>query len=358
MAKEVYVLRQRIPTIADRAAGRDNNFNLLRMLAAIGVLISHAYPISLGPGAEEPLALALRGWSLGSLCVMIFFAISGFFIARSFATKASVSDFLRARALRLFPALIVVLALTVLACAGLSQVPVDVYLAATPGYVLRNLTLVFPHYDLPGVFVANPYGPAINGSLWTLNYEVLCYLGVVFCGLLGLLVRPRLFGLACVSLCVAWAVTEASDLHPRLAALAKLALPFAAGMSLWVYREKIPLSPWHAAFGGVIAAASWSTPLFHPLLILAVSYAIFVLGYARLPRLQIYNRLGDYSYGTYLYAFPVQQFLAWAGLTWPLWNMACALPITLVLAALSWHLIEAPALRWKGGASRRLAAAG
>ncbi|MCA0940559.1 acyltransferase [Salipiger pacificus] len=356
--EEVHVLRQWSPTIADRAAGRDNNFNLLRMLAAIGVLISHAYPISLGTGAEEPLAAVLRGWSLGTLCVMTFFAISGFFIARSFTTKASVSDFLRARALRIFPALAVVLGLTVLAGAGLTHAPAGIYLGAAPGYVLHNMSLFFLNYELPGVFEANPYGPAINGSLWTLNYEVLCYLGVIFCGLLGLLARPRLFvlGVACVGAC--WTVTAASDLHPRLPALASLALPFSAGMGLWVWREKIPLSPWLAAIGAGIAAMSWSTSFFHPLLGVAWSYAVFVLGYARLPRLQAYNRLGDYSYGTYLYAFPVQQVLAWTGIMLPLWNMALALPATLMLAALSWHLVESPALKWKGGASRGLATAG
>lgn len=94
--------------IGDLSAGHDNNFNLLRMLAATGVLVSHAYPISLGAGAVEPLESLLKGTSLGGICVMIFFAISGFFISRSFAGKSSLKSFLRARALRLFPALAVV----------------------------------------------------------------------------------------------------------------------------------------------------------------------------------------------------------------------------------------------------------
>src|SRR6056297_3224354 len=91
------------------AIGRNNHFNLLRMLAAIGVLVSHAYPISLGAGVEEPLERFLDGMSLGGVSVLIFFSISGFFITKSFFFTVSWKRFLAARALRLFPALFVVL---------------------------------------------------------------------------------------------------------------------------------------------------------------------------------------------------------------------------------------------------------
>ena len=80
-------------TIGDRSAGHDNNFNLLRMLAATGVLVSHAYPISLGPDAHDPFHGLLKGQTLGGMSVLIFFAISGFFIAGSFARKSSVQSF-------------------------------------------------------------------------------------------------------------------------------------------------------------------------------------------------------------------------------------------------------------------------
>lgn len=338
--------------IGDRSAGRNNNFNLLRMLAATGVLVSHAYPISLGGDAIQPLALLLKGTTLGGLCVMIFFAISGFFIARSFDRRSSLWSFLRARALRLFPALAVVLAVTVLAAAVLTTADAAVYWDAVPEYYFRNITLFFLKYELPGVFVTNPYGAAINGSLWTLNYEVLCYMGVVICGLLGLLGRPALFGLGLAGFAIAYGVTMAFDLHDRIEALMSLALPFAAGMAFWVWRDRIPLSPSLAAAGGLVAALAWLTPMFIPVFTLAVSYAVFVLGYARLPWTVAYNRLGDYSYGTYVYAFPIQQVVAWIGVISPLWNMAIAMPLTLLCAVLSWHLVEAQALKWKRGTVR------
>lgn len=330
-----------------RDTGRDNNFNLLRMLAATGVLVSHAYPISLGPQASEPLSLSLKGLSLGSLCVMIFFAISGFFIARSFDRTSSLRRFLRARALRLFPGLFVALFLTVLVGASLTTAGSSAYWAQVPSYLLRNATLFFPRYDLPGVFADTPFGPAINGSLWTLSYEVLCYSGVVLCGLLGLLSRPRLFLLWAGGFALLYGVTIVGDLHIRIEKLVTLALPFTTGMALWVWRDQIALSPRLAALGGAVAAASWPTPIFLPVFTIALSYAVFVIGQTRLPWALAYNRLGDYSYGTYIYAFPIQQLLVASGVSLPLWNMTLALPMTLLCAVLSWHLIEAPALRWK-----------
>ena len=337
------------PRIADRASGRDNNFNLLRILAAVGVLISHAYPISLGAEAAEPLSALLGGVTLGTVSVMIFFSISGFFITRSFAGRKSLGRFLQARAVRLFPALIVVLAVTVLVSGlWLTTATPGTFWAATPAYFLRNVTLFAPRYDLPGVFPSNPYGPAINGSLWTLNYEVLCYFGVVLAGLAGLLTRPVFFGLALLGFFAAYGVNMAHTLHPRIDSLLVLGLPFAIGMSFWVWRRTIPLSVSLAVALLGLAYLMRQTAIIEPVLALALSYTTFVIGYAKIPILAAYNRAGDYSYGTYVYAFPIQQMIASFGVVTPLANMALALPLTLICAVVSWHLVEGPAMRLKG----------
>lgn len=336
------------PRIAERAAGRDNNFNLLRILAALGVLVSHAYPISLGQGTAEPLSAIFGRVTLGTVSVMIFFSISGFFITRSFAGRSSLARFMQARCLRLFPALVVVLLVTVAVCGlWLTTAPPGVFWRASVGYFLHNVTLFFPSYDLPGVFTANPYGPPINGSLWTLSYEVLCYLGVVLAGLAGLLERPRLFAVALIGFAIAYGVNTIQPLHPRADSLLMLGLPFAIGMSFWVWRRVIPLSVPLAVILLIFAYLARQTAIIEPVLALALSYVVFVIGYARIPLLAGYNRLGDYSYGTYVYAFPIQQLLASFGIVTPLANMTAALPLTLICAVLSWHLIEAPAMRMK-----------
>ena len=93
--------------ISEIAQNRDNNLNLLRLAAATGVLVSHAYPIALGPEAVQPLK-ALIGQTLGQICVVIFFVISGFLITQSAVNSASLWNWTVARILRLFPGLLVV----------------------------------------------------------------------------------------------------------------------------------------------------------------------------------------------------------------------------------------------------------
>jgi peptidoglycan/LPS O-acetylase OafA/YrhL len=163
------------------SSGRENNFNLLRVLAAIAVLFSHCFPLTRGPEAAEPLN-ALLGHSLGKVAVLIFFVISGFFVSQSFHRCASLSDFIAARVLRIYPGFIVVLVFGVVVIGAMTTaMPVNEYYSdpSTFIYVLNGLTLKWIQVGLPGVFLTNPYPFAVNGSLWTLFYEVLCYAGAV-----------------------------------------------------------------------------------------------------------------------------------------------------------------------------------
>ncbi len=331
--------------IGDRSAGRDNHFNLIRMIAATGVLVSHAYPLSLGTGAAEPLQRWLNGMSLGTVCVYVFFAISGFFIAKSFDRSPSLERFLRARALRLYPALAVVLVLTVLFSGlFLTAAPAGEFWKAVPEYIIRNLSLFALQFELPGVFETNPYGPGINGSLWTLFHEVVCYTGVFLVGLLGLLRSPKAFAALLIAFVILQPFALTFALPGKLTAFLKLALPFAIGTAFYVWRNFIPL---RLSVGLVLAALTvltHATPLFQMIFVIALSYWVFLIGLAEVPPLLAYNRLGDYSYGIYIYAFPFQQLVAFWGVTLPFTNMALAFPLTLAMAVLSWHVVEEPAL--------------
>src|SRR5262249_52667866 len=198
-------------TVAER---RDNNFNLFRMLAATAVLISHAYALSLGSATAEPFVTTLD-ISMGGLAVMSFFAISGFFISQSFDRKRSLMDFCVARILRIYPGLLLVLLLTVFVLGpALTTSSITKYFS-DPGtftYVPRNLSLKFLQYDLPGVFQNNPYSSAINGSLWTLFYEVACYGLVAVVGILGLTTRSFSFVVLLVIYCLGYiSVKEAGQ---------------------------------------------------------------------------------------------------------------------------------------------------
>lgn len=338
-------------TLAEVAGGRDNNFNLIRMIAASGVLVSHAFPIALGLGAEQPFEAA-TGYTLGWICVAIFFAISGFLITRSFDRKPQVASWLSARIARLFPGLIVVSVLIALLYgpAFTTLTTADYFSRPeTYTYVPRNSSLVWLQYGLPGVFADHPYPEAINGSLWTLVHEVTCYLGVFLAGIAGALRSRRLFAVVLALYAVAYAASGLpgiAELVPgRLADLRALSFPFVIGMAFYLWRDRIRLSWLFTALLAGFCVLARATPLFEPLFVATLAYATFVVAYVPGGALRHYNRLGDYSYGMYVYAFPVQQAaIALAGPMSPLANMALAFPVTLLLAVVSWYRVEKPAL--------------
>lgn len=333
------------PRIADRDAGHGNNFNLIRMLAAAGVMVSHAVPITLGQGTPEPLQAALAGDNLGRVCVLVFFAISGFYITRSFAAKRDPLAFLRARALRIYPGLAVMLLLT-LAVGGLwiAADPARFWHSA-PGYVICNLTFVRAAPRLGGILEAAPFPGEVNGSLWSLRFEVACYAGVLVAGMLGLFQRRRLFlALAAGFVAVYFAAPLLTGSF-LVRTMLFVGLPFVIGASFYVWRERIPLSLPLALGLAAAALLARPTPAFRAVFVLALCYAAFWLGFARSPLLARYNALGDYSYGTYIYAFPIQQLAVLWGFATPAANLAVAVPLTLACAVLSWSLVEAPAMR-------------
>jgi peptidoglycan/LPS O-acetylase OafA/YrhL len=342
--KERYVRKPVV--VAERAEGRDNNFNLLRMIAASAVLVSHAYPLTLGKDAIEPL-LTSTGYKLGTTAVTIFFAVSGFFITKSFDRRNSIPDFLLARVARIYPALIVVLMLSAFVLGPImTALPVGQYFSSlhTWTYVPRNLMLRHQQWALPGIFLTAPGGAAVNGSLWTLFAEVSCYALVMLFALLRL-TRPLSYPLI---LCLAIALillvpqTEGGGLAH---AASTLSFPFALGAAAYVYRQYVPVSGLLAlALLGLAALCRW-TPAYPILHALAISYGALWFGFANIPGLRAYNRLGDYSYGMYIYAFPVEQVIATTLHPASPWVMiAIGFPITLALAVVSWTWIEAPAL--------------
>lgn len=341
-----------------RAVGRDNNLNLIRMMAATAVLVSHAWPLSLGVGTVEPLK-ELTGYTLGTLSVMVFFVISGFLITASFGRSSSRTSFVLARGLRLFPGLAVNLVFVAFVLAPVvTTLPPGAFLTGPEPYAftLRNMALFPLVYELPGVFEDQPY-PAVVGSIWTLRHEVMCYAGVFLAGVLGAWEGK---GRALVALglyAVLWAglTLLAPGMPGILRGLAALSLPFAVGVAFFVWRDRLPLSLVGVALTVGLAWLTAGTWIYPVTLALAVGYSTFWLAYVPDGAIRAYNRLGDYSYGIYVYAFPLQGAVVWAfGPQTPLQNILYALPPTLLLSVLSWHLIESPAMALKGPLLARL----
>ena len=340
--------------------GRNNNLNFIRMLAATSVLVSHAYPMTLGPDAVQPLQNQL-GITLGHLAVYVFFILSGFLITSSMERR-TIDEFVLARILRLFPGLLIVLLLTIFILGPLTtRLPLGEYVSsfATFTYVPRNITLAILQYDLPGVFKDNPYPSAINGSLWSLFPEVVCYMGVVALGLSGLLASVQRFliaiGLYLLLYALSTQLPASLPSYERIQILIQMSFPFFVGITFYKLRDFIPLNLIAAliCFVGMVFLndVGFSAEVFSIL----CGYLVIYLAYVPGGFIRNYNRFGDYSYGTYIYAFPAQQAAVfWYGPMDPVTNIMIAGCVTILLAICSWHLVEKPALASRHNVASRL----
>jgi peptidoglycan/LPS O-acetylase OafA/YrhL len=340
---------RRAPTIADRFDPRANALNAIRLVLALFVIVWHSFPLS---GNVVPFA-PLRQF-LGETAVDGFFAVSGFLIVGSWIRNPQWGRYLLARALRIFPAFWVCLIVTAFVIAPLATMVVTgLSYAGTLslenlGYVLKNAGLRILQPGIDGTPVGVPFTEAWNGSLWTLWWEFLCYLGVLALGLLRLFryrwLIPALFGVATLALIP----TAYGPVDNFLAESGvRFAVVFLAGATLRAYAHRIPLTWPLVGIAAVMALATMFLPDYRLLGALPLGYAVFGIGaLIKTPRLQFTQ---DLSYGTYIYAFPVQQLLAslrvyeWGLATYIVLSTA----VTLALAAGSWFLIERNALRLK-----------
>lgn len=348
--------------LAEMLNTRDNNFNFIRMVAALFVLVSHAYPLSLGASEVEPLVAQL-GISLGGLGVFTFFCISGFFISLSYQRSKSKIDFVVARFLRLYPALLVVLVLSAFVVGPLfAAISLHDYFSSSEvySYVATNLKLKSIQFQLPGLFQDNPY-PGINGSLWTLYYEVLLYALVFALGVVGLLKSlPRVSMFFVVYFLFYFTfrfLLEGERIHPgfQTRMWVQWSFAFVVGMLLYAYRFKVWLDYRVLGACWIVAFFLYKSPVFVEAFVLAWSYSVFWIAFNTQWFARQFNRLGDYSYGLYIYAFPTQEILAhlWKGIL-PVTMILVALPLALIPAVLSWHFIEYPCILRKKAIAQRL----
>lgn len=335
----------RAPTLAAAWDSGRNNFNLMRLFAAWLVIYGHAWAIT-ATGGQDLVTRLTQFKFAGGVAVDVFFVISGLLIAASLQ-RNNLGSFLASRALRILPALAVCVALSAFVLGPLLTTAADYW--QQPGvwrYFWVNASLESNEYFLPGVFETLP-NTAVNGSLWSLPIEARLYLALTFAGLLGLLATRRYTSLWLLTMVAGytWARWNA-PLPDHLANQAWCTAFFITGTALWVNRTRLRLSWWILLALLAAAALTRGGPWFHiPYFVLLCYGTLFVAFVPRLPLI----RHNDLSYGLYLYGWPsqqlVQQLIAPGG--GPLQNMAWATVLALTLAALSWFLVERPALRLK-----------
>jgi len=337
-------------TVAEALANPHNNFGLLRLEMALAVVVSHAFSVTDGRVEQEPW-FQTTGFTMGEHAVNGFFAVSGFLVTMSFVRRGW-RDYVVARLLRIAPGLIAATLIVALVLgAAMTTLDRSAYLADPRlwRFITATLTTFKSAAPLPGVFETNPL-PFPLGTVWTLKYETLCYLGVLVAGLAGILARPRLALAALLVLTLAVVLREVMAPHGSKGTETALRLPliFLTGGLIYLWRERIPLSLAGLAIALVLTGLLAWTPLYKAALYLVTAWGVLVLALA--PALTGWRSEppADLSYGVYLYGWPVQQgFVALfpsAGaflLFWP------GLAVTIAVAAASWYLVEKPALDLK-----------
>ena len=342
-----------MPALDQHLRSHENNFNLIRLIAAAMVIFGHSYALCTTEGLSDPLAhLTGFGYS-GSFAVDIFFMISGIFVTQSWQRDPRFLSFAVKRFARIWPGLVFCLGITVALLAFLaSSDPAAFFATGAPqGYALHN-ALLHLQWDIPGIFETNRYKGAINGSLWTLVIETKLYVMIALLGIAGLLGTRRRIGIVAALLLAAYTVkreafgllaTEGSGVTPVYF--------FFLGMLVYSLAEEGRVRARQLLTLAVLLllARHYGQPdLFEITFYVLMACATLYVALIRLPRFMQgrWNGVNDYSYGLYLYGFPIQQLLVMHGYgETPLRLFAAALPLAFVAAIISWHLVEKPALR-------------
>lgn len=331
-------------------------FDTMRIVLAFAVIAWHCIPIALGSADSGKHSHA---WVLWYSVLPVFFALSGFLVAGS-ALRLSLGKFALSRALRIIPALVVDTLVTIVLIAPFFTTLslVDFFSnIETAKYLLNIIGKI--QFTLPGVFESNPYANIVNGSLWTIGPELLCYLVMGFLifssWIKSSLKVAFIFILVSVYIIVAYWVAEHFELKGEgfiIHAGWKLLIAFLAGALCFLLRFRIPYSP--SLFVGVVIVfvlfilfvpAQWDNSVWIVVSMPLFVYVMAFLGLTPLPKVPFFDR-GDYSYGIYLYGFPIQQaFVKIFDISDPLiLFFSVVVPIT-VLAVFSWHCVEKPALK-------------
>lgn len=338
--------------ISDKIKLRDNNFDFLRFLAATLVIFSHSFALT-GRGFEP--YLWLTGYAtFGTLVVNIFFVLSGFLITKSWLDNPGVIVFLKKRILRIMPGLFVAVVFTILVIGPLvTSLNIGKYFLHPMTREYFKNAFLSVNFFLPGVFTDNIYKGAVNGSLWTLPVEFKLYILVLVFGIVKLFQKRILVLLAGMALLSLVAINLYS---PTLYSIGqtdldflRLAVYFFMGILFYLYRDKIIFSKYIFSLALIVLLASFKLKYGLIISFLVLPYIILYIGLFKIKALNIFSKYGDFSYGLYIYAFPVQQTIAYLSKN-KISTIALfffAFIVTLLLAVCSWNFVEQPFIKLK-----------
>ncbi|MDO5672159.1 MAG: acyltransferase [Actinomycetaceae bacterium] len=359
-------------TVAEAFNPRSNSIGFLRWLMAFLVIFSHAGPVGGFYGGED-LGIQLSSeQSLGGVAVAGFFFFSGFLITKSRMGRSSIFRYFWRRALRIMPAYWTAMLTTVCFLAPVAwfatRGEIDGYLhpeKETPlTYFFNNMFLELGQRNIAGMGEGLPYGllhnnADWNGSAWTLKYEFICYIVVGILGLMGFLANRWLgvitsiafMGLNALQWMSAGNMVLVSPFFSDIYLLMFMG-PFFFGVIFSLAGDKIPMDDRLAVSAIVIAFITYDMGGWNIFGQYFFMYFLMWLA-VRLP-LTNWEKYGDFSYGIYIFSWPLMTFYAHFGLQnlgWLPYHATIVLSAH-VMAFLSWHLIEKPAMSFKNANPR------
>jgi peptidoglycan/LPS O-acetylase OafA/YrhL len=329
-----------------------NNFDLLRLFAASSVIFSHSFGL-VTPGGHadaDPLFRLTQGqMTFGELGVYIFFIASGFLITASLLRSRTLKSYFTKRLLRIIPGLAFVVFVSIILGAFLSALPASEYFRSATAYrYLINISMFFAQPSLPGVFTDNPLPDVVNGSLWTLKFEFFCYV--------MLAVLSRLNMLTPVTVVVGAVVCILAGVFYNGPGYGYLFYSsfFLAGASLFLWQKHVLINRKLLVGAIVLLVGSCLTGCLKAGFVVAGAYCVIYAAFSSDLGERFRQRFGDYSYGIYLFGFPIQQtvasFLGHHNVWWK--EFLIAYPLTLVFAVISWKLVEQPSMELRARLQR------
>lgn len=318
--------------------------NLVRLVLSIMVTWSHCYPLT---KHQEPFEKYTGAISAGSIAVIGFFFISGFLVTQSYTRNPSICVFIISRVSRIWPALCVSLLLSILLAWNTSIAEISTFFNASINYFYHNIKLVEGiSYSLPGAFHGAPFN-SVNGSLWTLPWEVRMYIGLLGIGVLGILFSRATYNLLFL-VCFILFISKTNIFQNLLPIDNKLVptmiIAFMTGIIIFLNK---PQSHIRGAcillLGAVFCALTQNKDLFYLFLVCGI---VYFLGFSKSNYSPI-NKT-DISYGVYIYSFPIQQFfISKFEISSPFILFIAVMPFVAILSYFSWRYIEKPCLKLK-----------
>ncbi|WP_074181239.1 acyltransferase family protein [Serratia marcescens] len=331
-------------TISNIISRDGNNLDLIRLIAALAVIFYHSFALNPQWGIKDPIHNYFGYVTTGGLAVKVFFFISGLLVTNSILTRKSIVHFVFSRTFRIFPGLLFVLVSTSLIIGPLATtLSIDKYFSDSQvySYIMKNIILD-TQYFLPGVFQNSKYG--VNGSLWTIHYEVLAYTFLLIFFFIGACKLKPIASAACIIIIlepltpfkgVFFASSDNSAIY-------LLAPCFALGSLLAINKEIYTSNLYTPLI--IIVATLFSQDEAVKSFLFSISTCLVALHISTIGIIKKIKPHADISYGVYLWGFPVQQAYSQSLHLGIIENIALSIITTIIIAWASWVYVERPSI--------------